>query len=99
QVQHRVGQFRVIAAAFVLEPTHIISQHDPKRLDAGKPLSEVLTMSLDRRSQRPKVHPVRPNADRTAPAAGAEGEDLVEAVEQPSPLLLANQPLELRPVP
>ena len=55
-------------------------------------------MSLDRGAERPEVHAVGPDADRPAPAAGAEGQDLVEAIEQAGPLLLFDEPLELRPV-
>ena len=55
-------------------------------------------MSLDRGAERPAIHAVGPDADRTAAAAGAEGENLVETVEQAGPLLLFDEPLELRPV-
>src|SRR5262245_63090111 len=55
-------------------------------------------MSLDRSAECPAVHAVGADADRSAPAAGAEGEDLVEAVEQAGPLLLVDEPFELRPI-
>ena len=39
-----------------------------------------------------------PIADGAAAAAGAEGQDLVEAVEQAGPLAGLDQPFQLRPV-
>src|SRR5262249_24760936 len=50
---------------------------------------------LDGGAERPQVHAVGADADGPAAAAGAEGQDLVEAVEQAGPLLLADEPLEL----
>src|SRR5262249_55830966 len=70
----------------------------PQRLDAGKPLFQVFAMSLDGGSEGPKVHAIRSDADRAAAAARAEREDLVEAIEQARPLLLADEPLDLRSI-
>ena len=55
-------------------------------------------MSLHRGAERPEVHAVGADADGPAPAAGAERQDLVEAIEQPGPLLLLDEPFELRPI-
>ena len=55
-------------------------------------------MSLDGGAERPEVHAVGTDADGAAPAAGAERQDLVEAIEQAGPLLLLDQPFELRPI-
>ena len=43
-------------------------------------------MSLNGGGQRPEVHAIGADADGAAPAAGAERQDLVEAVEQAGPL-------------
>ncbi len=69
-----------------------------QRLDAREFLLEIFAMSLDRSAERPEIHAVGTDADGPAPAAGAEGKDLVEAIEQPRPLLLLDEPMELRPV-
>ena len=55
-------------------------------------------MALNRGGQRPEVHAVGADADGPAPAAGAERQDLVKAVEQADPLPFADQPLQLGPV-
>src|SRR5262249_42653738 len=68
------------------------------RRDAGEAFLEVLAVPLDRGAERPEVHAVGPDADGPAAAAGAERQDLIEAIEQAGPLLLANEPFELRPI-
>src|SRR5262249_41106018 len=94
----RVREGGVVALALVLEAAHVVDDHDAERVGAGEFLLEVFAMSLDRRGQRPGVHAVGADTDRSTPAAGAEWQDLVEAVQQPGPLLLANEPFELRPI-
>src|SRR5262249_24454489 len=67
-------------------------------LDAGEAFLEVLAVALDGSSEGPEVHAVRSEADGAAATAGAERQDLVEAVEQARPLFGLDEPLELRPV-
>src|SRR5437762_2191194 len=55
-------------------------------------------MSLDGSAQRPQVHAVGPDSDGPPPPARAEGEYLVETIDQPGPLLFPNEPFELRPI-
>ena len=55
-------------------------------------------MALNGGGERPEVHAVGADADGAAPAAGAERQNLVEAIEQAGPLALVDQPFELRPV-
>ena len=55
-------------------------------------------MALNGGAERPEVHAVGADADGAAAAAGAEGQDLVEAVEQAGPLLALDEPFELRAV-
>ncbi len=98
QAQYRVGQVRVVDLAAVEEPPHVVGDDHPQRLDAGELLPEELAMALDAGPDRPRVHAVRADADGPAPPAGAEWQDLVEAVEQDGPLVLADEPVELRPV-
>ena len=87
QMQHRIGQVRIVLAALVLELAHVIGENDAQRLDAGKLLLEIFAMSLNGGPQRPGVHAIGTDADRAAPPAGAEGQDLIEAIEQSRPLL------------
>src|SRR5215813_8064864 len=61
----------------------------------GKTLLEVLAMSLNGGGQGPEVHAVGPDADGPAASAGAERENLVEAIKQAEPLLRLDEPLEL----
>src|SRR5262249_32969563 len=77
---------------------NVVGQHHLQRLDAGEALLEVLAVALDRSAERPAVHAVGANADRPAPAAGAEGKDFKETIEQSGPLLPLNQPFDLRPI-
>src|SRR6266542_5546920 len=67
-------------------------------VEVGKTLLEVLAMSLDGGGQGPEVHAIGTDADGPAASAGAERQDLVEAIEQAGPLLRLNEPLELRAV-
>ena len=97
-MQHRVRQVAVVDAAFVLELPDVVGEHDVKRVDAGEALLEVLAVPLDAGAERPEVHAVRADADGPAPAAGAEGHDLVERIEQHRPLRGLDEPLELRPI-
>ena len=55
-------------------------------------------MSLDGSAKRPQVHAVGSDADGSAPPTRAEGEDLIETIDQPGPLLFPNEPFELRPI-
>ena len=87
QMQHRVRQVAVVDAALVLELAHVEGEHDVQRLHAGEALLQVFAVPLHARAERPEVHAVRADADRAAPAAGAERQDLVERVEQHRPLL------------
>ena len=73
--------------ALVLELADVVGQDDVQRLDAGKALLEVFAVSLDGGAERPQVHAIGADADGAAPAAGAERQDLVEAIEQAGPLL------------
>ena len=50
------------------------------------------------RAQGPEVHAIGTDADRAAPASGAEREDLIEAIEQAGPLFLLDEPFQLRPI-
>src|SRR5262249_18909085 len=61
-------------------------------------LFQILAVSLHGGDERPEVHAVGADADSAAAAAGAERQDLVETVEQAGPLLLIDEPFELRPV-
>jgi hypothetical protein len=98
QVQHGVGQVGVVLPALVLELAYVVGQDDAERALAGEAFLEVLAVALDRGRQGPQVHAIGADADGPAASAGAEGKDLVEAVEQPGPLFGLDQPLELRPV-
>ena len=93
-----MGSVGVVLLALVLELAHVVGEDDAQRLDAGKALLEVFAMALDGGAERPEVHAVGADADGAAPAAGAERQDLVEAIEQAGPLPLLDEPFELRPV-
>src|SRR5262249_9015348 len=64
----------------------------------GKPLLQVLAVPLDRRPERPVVHPVGSDPHQAAAATGPKRQDLVEAVEQAGPLFGLDEPFQLRPV-
>ena len=55
-------------------------------------------MPLHGRAQRPGIHAIGTDAHRPAAAARAEGQNLVEAVEQSRPLLALDEPCQLRAV-
>src|SRR5262249_24345118 len=86
QVQDRVGQVGVVAPALVLEPADVVGDDDVEGFDAGETLLEVLTVALDGGAERPEIHAVGTDADGAAAATGAEGNDLVKAVQQAGPL-------------
>src|SRR5262249_32409354 len=82
EVRAGVGRAGVVVLALVLELADVVGQHDAERLDPRETLLEVLAMSLDAGAEGPAVHAVGAYADGAAAAAGAERQDLVEAVEQ-----------------
>ena len=98
KVQHRVGQAGIVLPALVLELPHVVGQGDAQGAGLGEVLAEILAMALHAGGERPGVHAVGADADRAAPPAGAEGQDLVEAVEQPGPLGRADEPFDLRAI-
>src|SRR5262249_8082391 len=98
EVQHRVRQAWIVVFTIVLEPANVVRNDDREPPEAGETLFQVLAMALDARPQRPQVHAVRPDANRPATAAGAERQDLIEAIQQPRPLPLLYQPFDLRPI-
>src|SRR3954447_966115 len=91
QMQDRVGQRGIVLLALVFEVPHVISEDDVGRRNLRKALLEVLAMSLHRGPERPQVHTIGPDADRSTPPARAKGENLVKAIEQPPPLLFLDQ--------
>src|SRR5438876_907716 len=97
-MKDRVGQLWVIVAALVFEAPHVVRQNDRERIDTREALFQIFTMSLHRGAERPVIHAIRSDADRTAAATGAERQDLIEPVEQPGPLLFLDKPFKLRPV-
>ena len=97
-MQDRVRQVGVVVAILVLELADVVGEGDLEIADVRETFVEVLAMSLDGRGERPRIHSIGSDADRTAPPAGAEGENLVEAIEQAGPFLLADQQLDLRPI-
>src|SRR4029077_5823101 len=79
-MQDWIGQFWVVVLADVFEPSNVVSDHHSQWLDAGKTLLQILAVSLHRSAEGPHVHPVEADADRAPASAGAERENLVEAV-------------------
>src|SRR5207237_6261335 len=76
----------------------VVSDDDAQRRDAGEAFLEVFAMSLDRSAEGPGIHAIGTDADRAAPAAGAERQNLVETIKQAGPLLGLDQPGELRTI-
>ena len=99
QMQHRVGQRRIVNFSLVLELPHVVGEDDLQRLGVAREAGfQILAVPLHAGPERPEVHPVRPDADAAAPAAGPEGHDLVEGIEQIGPLFGLHHPFELRPI-
>ena len=99
EVQDRVGQVGVVLLALVLELADVVGRG--RRAAGSTPGNCSLRYSQwpwTEAAERPEVHAVGADADGPAPAAGAERQDLVEAVEQAGPLPRGDEPFDLRPV-
>jgi hypothetical protein len=78
QVFHRVGPVRVVAPG-IGESAHIVGQHQPARFGRlALGLDQVLAVPLGRCLDGPRVDAVGANPHQSPPAAGAEGDHLIE---------------------
>src|SRR5262245_49067876 len=96
QVQDGVGQFGVVLLAFVFEAADVVGDDHPQRFHPGEAFLEVFAVALDGGTEGPEVHAIGSNAHGATAATGTEGQDLAEAVEQAGPLLLTDEPIQLR---
>src|SRR2546426_65221 len=79
-VQYWILEIGIVVLAFALELPHVESEHDTHRLDAGKALFDDLAMPLHRCTECPQVQGLGPDAAPPAAPAGAERQNLAEAI-------------------
>ena len=98
QMADRIGPVAGVGRCF-RESTDIIGQYNaPPAGLIPELFFQILGMALGRGLDGPGVDPVGANAHRAAPAPGAEGDDLVEGIQEKIPVSGFDQVFDLGPI-